>query len=299
MGTKKLNLIIPFFKKVVLGRHFSAIIDVTDRCNLRCAHCYHLSKIQEGEELDLKTWERRFKKLYRDGIRNILIVGGEPSLRVDVLELADKFFPYLYTFTNGLIKISSTWQHRIQLSIDGLEMEHDRLRGAGIWQKAIANYRGDKRVIVNCVISKLNYMKPKRLKEFIEYVKKMDVSGLNLDFYVPKRDSDQEKNLSLSQDQYEEVGELMLEELKKPDNILTTSRNIVRSQMTGKFRKGKCAMKDNHVIMNSDTSEKFCVNDSFDCRLCRSKCHYTVAPYHIFKWWQHKNIMWDWSMYAN
>src|SRR3990170_1517821 len=73
-------------KRIVFGTKYSAEFDVTDNCNLRCKHCYHFQGREDVKTQDLETsvWEKRFNELYKSGIRAVLLVGGEPALRLDV-----------------------------------------------------------------------------------------------------------------------------------------------------------------------------------------------------------------------
>ena len=82
-------------KRVIFGVTYFAEVDVTDNCNLRCKHCYHFQGKDDfqTQELSIHVWEKRFNELYKSGIRAILLVGGEPALRIDVLMVADKVFP--------------------------------------------------------------------------------------------------------------------------------------------------------------------------------------------------------------
>ena len=94
-------------KRILTGRKHTCEIDVTNKCNQSCRHCYFYGggKTPEEKEISIEVWEDRFKQLYEQGIRKVLLVGGEPALRLDVLNLADKIFPVLHVITNGIIKI--------------------------------------------------------------------------------------------------------------------------------------------------------------------------------------------------
>ena len=101
-------LILLELKRVIFKVKYVAEVDVTDNCNLRCKHCYHFHGKTDfkTQELSIHVWKQRFNELYKSGIRAILLVGGEPALRIDVLLVADKVFPYVWVITNGTIKFS-------------------------------------------------------------------------------------------------------------------------------------------------------------------------------------------------
>ena len=154
-----LYLFLLELKRIIFGVKYFAEVDVTDNCNLRCKHCYHFhgKDYFETQELPVHLWEKRFNELYKLGIRGILLVGGEPALRLDVLMLADKIFPLVYVITNGTVKIPKEFNHRLFVSIDGTQEKNDSLRGAGVFSKVMKNYSGDKRAVINMTITKDNY----------------------------------------------------------------------------------------------------------------------------------------------
>jgi MoaA/NifB/PqqE/SkfB family radical SAM enzyme len=138
---------------------YKAEFDVTDKCNLRCKNCYHFQSKEDikTQELQTSVWAKRFNRLYKSGIRAVLLVGGEPALRLDVLMLADKTFPLVYVITNGTIKIPKQFNRRLFVSIDGLPKTNNAIRGKGVFSRVIENYSGDKRVIINMTLRIDNY----------------------------------------------------------------------------------------------------------------------------------------------
>jgi len=116
-------IIIGEIKRFLFGIKYHAVIDITENCNLRCKHCYHFNRMSEAivpTELPLIIWEKRFTDIYKKGVRLVNLCGGEPALRLDIIELAHKIFPVVYVITNGQIKIPKKLDRLvIFLSIDG------------------------------------------------------------------------------------------------------------------------------------------------------------------------------------
>ena len=116
--------------------------DIINVCNLHCTHCYWWLNRKENEELTLEQWQRvideKFKKKH---IFIITLVGGEPTLRPDVIDLFVKQFPKrICIVTNGtfpLKKIKNLYFYWI--SIDGTKEIHEKIRGAGSWDKTRKN----------------------------------------------------------------------------------------------------------------------------------------------------------------
>jgi MoaA/NifB/PqqE/SkfB family radical SAM enzyme len=146
-------------KRAIFKIKYHAEIDVTDNCNLRCKHCYHFHCKNDfkTQELSMDVWKKRFNDLYKLGVRNVLLCGGEPALRIDVLMAADKMFPYVFAITNGTIRIPEIFDHTLFVSIDGSQKMNDSIRGKGVFSKVMKNYSGDERVVINMTLMRDNY----------------------------------------------------------------------------------------------------------------------------------------------
>jgi MoaA/NifB/PqqE/SkfB family radical SAM enzyme len=171
-------------KRGISGKKYIAEIDVTDNCNLRCKHCYHFYGKKEfnRNEIHIGEWKKRFNELYDSGIRFVLLVGGEPALRNDVLMLAQSIFSYVAVITNGTIKIPKEFNNRLFVSIDGRERTNDAIRGKGVFSRIIKNYSGDSRVIINMTVMEENY---KELENVIKVAKKHGFDGVVCNIYTP------------------------------------------------------------------------------------------------------------------
>src|SRR3972149_3271894 len=68
--------------------------DIINVCNLHCDHCYWWLNRKENEELTVKQWKKiideKFKKQH---VFIVTLVGGEPMMRPEVVELFVKEFP--------------------------------------------------------------------------------------------------------------------------------------------------------------------------------------------------------------
>jgi radical SAM protein with 4Fe4S-binding SPASM domain len=117
-------------------------LQITNKCNLRCRHCY----IDNGgtDELSVKQIKETLKEFEQmQGLR-VLITGGEPLLHSrfeEVNEILPKFSVHKVLFTNGLLlsreRLRRLNIEEIQVSIDGLEHAHDLLRGKGTFKNAM------------------------------------------------------------------------------------------------------------------------------------------------------------------
>ena len=85
-------------------------IHLTEHCNLNCKYCSHFSCIAEEEYYNIQNYEKdiiRLAKVTASKISNIQLLGGEPLLHPDIIEIFNitrKYFPEsnIDLITNGL-----------------------------------------------------------------------------------------------------------------------------------------------------------------------------------------------------
>ena len=136
------------------GEHIPSflIASITSQCNLHCAGCYsrcnHATTDAEPvRQLTSKEWLKIFDEADELGISFILLAGGEPMLRRDIIEEAGKKQNILFPiFTNGTFineqyfELFDKCRNLIPImSIEGNQEITDARRGKGIYEKLIAN----------------------------------------------------------------------------------------------------------------------------------------------------------------
>lgn len=122
-----------------LARPPVVIWNLLRRCNLTCKHCYATSADSAfRDELDTAEALRVIDDLHGAGVRVLILSGGEPLLREDILQLAeyarDRGF-FVALSTNGTLidesnieQIAAARFDYVGISIDGLEAVHDEWR---------------------------------------------------------------------------------------------------------------------------------------------------------------------------
>ena len=86
-------------------------LELTNRCNLQCVHCYTELHPHSGDRdlLDTSDYELIMLQAYTLGCRKIQLIGGEPQLNRDFLRLLAKAketnFEFIEVFSN-LTKLS-------------------------------------------------------------------------------------------------------------------------------------------------------------------------------------------------
>lgn len=117
-------------------------LQVTNRCNLLCKHCY----IDDKDSAELSIDEitailKEFEEM--QGLR-VIITGGEPLTYTRFKELNNilpRFSVRKLLLSNGLLLnreiIEELNFEEVQISIDGLEDSHDSIRGKGTFKRAM------------------------------------------------------------------------------------------------------------------------------------------------------------------
>lgn len=124
---------------LMAGRPVLATFQVNLRCNSACGYC-DLPLNVGRYEMTREEIKRVFSGLYRDGVRFVLVQGGEPLLRRDLPEILEDLSAigfHLTLITNGT-KITASLVERlgrlplaISVSLDTLDREQYRqIRGA-------------------------------------------------------------------------------------------------------------------------------------------------------------------------
>jgi radical SAM protein with 4Fe4S-binding SPASM domain len=116
-------------------------IDVTSRCNLTCWHCRHRGRAQNGSDLSFEQIVRIVDDASQMGVFRLVISGGEPFLRTDVIDILlhalTSAVGRVFVSANGLsvydheLKPLGRFRDRLtfKISIDGSPRCHDRIRG--------------------------------------------------------------------------------------------------------------------------------------------------------------------------
>ena len=136
-----------------------AFYELSQRCNLFCEGCYYFDGdgTQTAPEMSLEAWDAFFAGEAKRGVSMAYLVGAEPALEPERLEVASRYFRYANIGANGTVMIDPAIRYRIMLSIWAGDDETDRkLRGGSAFKKAFRNYRGDPRVVMLYTLSRWN-----------------------------------------------------------------------------------------------------------------------------------------------
>lgn len=128
------------------------IASITSQCNLHCAGCYSRCNnatvdAKPVAQLTSEEWLNIFSEADELGISFILLAGGEPMLRRDIIEAAGKRQNILFPiFTNGTFidkkyfELFDRCRNLIPImSIEGEKEITDERRGKGVYDRLIRN----------------------------------------------------------------------------------------------------------------------------------------------------------------
>lgn len=180
------------------GEFPSALVLVTNACNLRCRHCFVYRDDTPNDARDKMPPDKMLEqlRLLRDkhGIRSMLFMGGEPMIKANLVFEAMKLFESSAIVTNGTYGIPSVPGHLVTVSLDGPPDANDAIRGEGVFEKVresvFARDPNDgTRVMLQMTVTREN---ADVIEDFVEAVNDWPVDGVAFTFYVPDLDEDSE-----------------------------------------------------------------------------------------------------------
>ncbi len=175
----------------------AAMVNITNRCTLRCRHCF---VFREGnpnqrprhltDEMDTSMMLQTLEQLRdRHQIHTMVWMGGEPLLRKDVLIKGVRLFEENTIVTNGTIDLLDLGNCVYVVSLDGPEAINDHIRGRDSFRRVMRSLgrvpdQFAPTIQVQCVVNKENEA---HLEELLQTIIGTRVDGLVYSFYIPRR----------------------------------------------------------------------------------------------------------------
>jgi len=197
--------------------------NTTLNCNLSCAHCYvDASDRAKGRELNTDEGKRIIDHIVEVSKPILVLSGGEPLLRQDILELADygaKRGLKVVMGTNGTLineevgrKLKSVGVSRVGISLDSISPEkHDSFRGVkGAWKATMRGIQACRRVDlsfqIQTTVTPDNY---DEIEGIVALSQQLGASDFHLFFLVPIGRA--EMSWDITPDMYEDMISKVLE----------------------------------------------------------------------------------------
>jgi radical SAM protein with 4Fe4S-binding SPASM domain len=207
---------------------------ITERCNLRCSHCYQeeyttqsefslaqLKKVADEIDLTLEKWNMNGR---------IALTGGEPFLREELLPLIEHLekkpnIKKIGVLTNGTLideaivnKLKSFPKFfTVQISLDGASEEtNDSIRGRGVYQKAIKSIRLlNKKGIKARLMFTVHKQNLQDVPALIDLAIREGVNAVTIERFVPVGTGSEAKNLFLTREEIHELYEYVAQRSEK------------------------------------------------------------------------------------
>lgn len=264
---KKLRV---FYQWLFTDIKTTAAIDITNRCNLTCPHCYWV-KEEHTSELDDEAMIAFMKNQRKSGKRLAILYGGEPMLRPDICREAGRIFDFTIVFTNGtqgFPDINARWL----LSLDGTREIHDKIRGVGVYDTVMENLKKStcRKPIVHITVTRQNQH---NIKEFMEEMSTKRIRGVGFSFYTPHKGQDESDFFIPLQERDKIVDELLILKKKYGRLVGFTGAMAHQFRSSGAFSEWNsfqnCAVKEVISCYNANGTPKPCTyGKDADCSRC-------------------------------
>jgi len=185
--------------------HFHLQWHITERCNLRCTHCYMDQKLireEMGFDAIKNILHQHHRQIGEWGVprsRNrISFTGGEPFFRKDFFDILQECYANHGVSQYGILcngffltdenvsRLKSLKVDYIQVSIEGLQKTNDSIRGQGSFKKAVEGLLrladSGIRTSISMTVHKKNI---KEVPAMLDLAKRLKVDTLGVRRLVP------------------------------------------------------------------------------------------------------------------
>lgn len=246
---------------------------ITERCNLRCNHCYQGSynrdELSYTGLLDIFGQFRELLKYRNQNQGHITVTGGEPFIRRDFFDLLYLFNANRDTFSYGILtnghyidrgvaaELKKLKVGFVQVSIDGSQPTHDRIRGEGSYDRAVAAIKhlvsARVRTLISFTAHQSNY------HEFADVAalgRKLRVDKVWTDRLIPEGSAEAMGGQVLSPEETGQFLEVISAEKQKrsinPFNKTTIAADRALQFISGGGRPYHCTAGDSLVTIQPD-----------------------------------------------
>ncbi len=258
----------------------SAMVNVTNRCNLECKHCF---VFRDGNPNDLEGEMKPDRVLAelerlrdRHGLRRMMWMGGEPMLRWRMIEKGLHLFNHNTITTNGTVPLVDFGPDLTYvISLDGPREINDAVRGSGTFDrvmKTVAAIPDDfaPTVMVQCVLHRENQH---HLEELVAELEPTKIQGLTFSFYVPREGEVSDRAWATNKEREEAIDIVFDLKRRYPGFIWNSTRSLeLLRAPTAKLVTDNCPLLTTtlplYIEGNDFTTPFCCYGNDVDCDRC-------------------------------
>ncbi|MCC7078493.1 MAG: radical SAM protein [Acidimicrobiia bacterium] len=265
------------------GNYPFALVNVTNRCNLSCPHCFvfrddnpNLAVGARREPDTDEILEALAALRDRHGIGFMLWMGGEPLLRRDLLVRGVQLFPHNHVVTNGTIPLVELGPDTLYIvSLDGPEDVNDIMRGEGTYRRVMRMLDRlpdglSTPVQVQCTVTPANQG---RLGELVAALQGTRVGWMTFSFVVPAKQDETGLVWGSLEERMSAVEEVARLKAEYPEFVRNRSRALeLMSPENAPAVTAACLTKKLLLPLWLDgdhfTTPYCCYGDDVDCSRC-------------------------------
>ena len=275
-----------------LGKYFCQrppvlTLFVTNRCNARCQHCFYWQSLDKKKKAEISLDVIKKLSLDLNHLELLMISGGEPFLRDDLVEIVKIFWQNNSLKTASLasnfllpqktaellekiVKISPKLQVIVCPSLDGTEKVHDKIRGVpNAFDKVTETIRLLKElskeapfsICLNCVVQPLNIGE---LPQLYGFAQEMELPIHFIPIYVNPWLLDNTDDKQLVTFRPEQIEEIKLFFSNPQYDISPIWKACWQDHLRvigGEKRRFPCALLRHHAFLDTDGNMFICWAD--------------------------------------
>jgi len=256
-------------------------IDVTNRCNMRCSHCYffeqdHPEALTDDQLLAKLAEMKRDKRI---PFLHCAWVGGEPLLRRNLIERARSYFRWNTIVTNGTIPLPHWHRTAIYVSIDGPKEIHERIRVKNCYDRIKRNISDSGvPVTLSMAISAFN---ADAIEETVEEWRHVpNVKNWTFDFFTPIRGLKLDAEQWMGFEERDRIVERLVALKRRHPDLIATTEEALRLMRSDRCKSvtDRCAFRKKSTAFSPvlEPKAQCMMGEKADCDRCGC-----VVPYYL------------------
>lgn len=226
------------FKELFEGKLKEVFLYITDRCNLRCSHCYMPNT--KNTDMPFDIFDVIMKEVVRLGASKVTLLGGEPTLH----PLLPSFINTLKNLNVDYIRLDTNGQFKpellenpdlrslndISFSLEGIDPKtHGAIRTMRNYYSVMDNIK--KALSLNYIVRvtmTVNSLNLSQVEQIVAMLNRMGVSVLNLHLISKSGRARHNKHLLVKEEEWMEFYQQIVPNLTKYNIRLKVPQRYTR-----------------------------------------------------------------------